>query len=124
MPLPQDWNGAFWGPGAWDNNLFDLEPPQIVEALLKLAGMGILPYLITGAYLDLKKNGHADRASQVIDAAKRRISFVWDKACAYADKELRALVDSGVEPEVYCTALDIKMRELWTDKDAPPLLIS
>ncbi|HXV27322.1 MAG TPA: hypothetical protein VD862_04870 [Candidatus Paceibacterota bacterium] len=74
MPLPENWNGVFYGPGLMDDCLIDWEPARYVAMLDDhcegdLAGF---IFLIGGAYLDLSLHNMRERAEEILKEAERR----------------------------------------------------
>lgn len=122
MPLPNDWKGAFWGPGLMDDILFDNTGEEFVRHMIGFEGEDALPFYVIGAWFDLKRYGDEERANAIMAAAEAKVPFLWEKAREYADSDLTKKVDGGAEPSEYCRAMGEVMRMLWRMQGAPPPL--
>ena len=106
MPLPKNWNGAFWGHEELDDCLFDLEPRKFVQFIFSSQGDYLFTYLMAGAYFDLKRNGYSERAESVKSEVEETVpNYHWETIWEFVDGDLKKLVDEGAPPEMYCTAL-------------------
>ncbi|HXV26731.1 MAG TPA: hypothetical protein VD862_01760 [Candidatus Paceibacterota bacterium] len=68
MPLPENWDGVFWGPETMGHLLVDPTPEEFMEFLDDYHDNPA--FLVGGAVLDLRLNGMTGRADALLAAAK------------------------------------------------------
>ena len=93
MPQPE-FHGIFWQPGKRQDHIILEWPGEEVCAWLAEIPGEDPAFLIGGACLDLRRNGHADKAEGLMAAAKTRWpEFRWD----FMEKTIGKLLD-GMPP--------------------------
>jgi len=68
MPLPENWDGVFYGPESQGELLFDVEPADLAAMFAERPDG---PFLAAGGAIDLALNRELDRAGRLADEASR-----------------------------------------------------